>query len=307
MTSHSTPKILLLGHTGQLGKVLKHLLTQAGTRVVTATRDGQGPAPSLDLADAESIKRCVSSLRPDIVINAAAYTAVDQAEKEPQLAGTINEDGPRTLALALKDTGALLVHYSTDYVFDGKAVQPYKPDDGVAPINVYGETKLAGEKAIRDSGVDHFILRTSMVYGASGKNFATSMFALLKKGGTLRVVDDQITSPTWAFALANFTTSLLAYSNTRGQRWLRSRCGTYHVTGRDYCSRYEFVCQMANRLSISNSHIQAVPTKEFPTPAKRPLFSVLDCTHTDDAFGIEMGSWVSHLDEVMVELTRTSV
>ena len=269
---------------------------------VIATERGGERAPLVDLADPDSIRQCVRAIRPDIVVNAAAYTAVDEAQKQTRLAQTVNATGPGILAAELAVSGGLLIHYSTDYVFDGKANRAYKPDDAAAPVNAYGETKLAGEDAIRQSGVDYLILRTSMVYGAIGKNFATTIATLLKDDKNLRVVDDQITSPTWTRALAGYTTGLLANAACGGREWLRSRCGTYHVSGSGYCSRYEFVRYMATRLSVPESRLQPVATTEFPTPAERPRFSVLDCELTHDTFGVTMDRWESHLDKMLDEL-----
>ena len=294
----------MLGQTGQLGEALKRCLPRAGT--VIATERGGERAPLVDLAEPGSIRQCVRAIRPDVVVNAAAYTAVDEAQKQTRLAQTVNATGPGILATELATTGGLLIHYSTDYVFDGKASRAYKPNDATAPVNAYGETKLAGEDAIRQSGVDYLILRTSMVYGAIGKNFATTMATLLKDDKNLRVVDDQITSPTWTRALAGYTTGLLANAASRGREWLRSRCGTYHVSGSGYCSRYEFVRYMATRLSVPESRLQPVATTEFPTPAERPRFSVLDCALAHDTFGLTMDRWESHLDKMLDELASAS-
>lgn len=273
--------------------------------MIATERSGER-APLVDLTDPDSIRQCVRAIRPDMVVNAAAYTAVDEAQKQTRLAQTVNATGPGILATELAATGGLLIHYSTDYVFDGKANRAYKRDDATAPVNTYGETKLAGEDAIRQSGVDYLILRTSMVYGAIGKNFATTMAMRLKDDKNLRVVDDQITSPTWTRALAGYTTGVLAKVASRGRKWLRSRCGTYHLTGSGYCSRYEFVRYMATRLSVLEGRLQPVATTEFPTPAQRPRFSVLDCALTHDTFGLTMNGWESHLDKMLDELASAS-
>ena len=296
-------KILLLGGTGQLGGALKETLPTAGSLVTADPRErSHGDLLSVDLTDIDSVKSCVAAVRPDVVVNAAAYTAVDQAQTERSLAWAVNATAPGTLARLLAETGGLLIHYSTDYVFDGKAARPYKPTDATSPLNVYGETKLAGENAIRESGVDHLILRTSMVYGATGRNFATTMIALLRSGKTLRVVDDQISSPTWTKSLAAYTTDLLKNATEGDPDWPRSRCGTYHVAGDGCCSRYQFVRRIAARLSVSGSSLLSVPTTEFPTPAERPSFSALDCTHTHQTFNLKMDSWESQLDRVLDEL-----
>lgn len=301
--SQSTPTILLLGQTGQLGEALRRCLPRAG-RVIGAERSADR-ASSLDLTDADSIRRCLRAIRPDVVVNAAAFTAVDAAQEQTRLAQAVNATGPGLLAAELAATGGLLIHYSTDYVFDGKASRAYTRDHATAPLNTYGRTKLAGEHAIRQSGVDHLILRTSMVYGAIGTNFATAMTTLLRGDKNLRVVDDQISSPTWSRALAGYTTALLEGANTCGREWLGSRCGTYHVAGSGYCSRYEFVCHIASRFSVPKSRLQPVATVEFPTPAKRPRFSVLDCALTHETFGLTMDRWELHLDKMLDELGLT--
>ena len=292
-------KILLIGQSGQLGSELKRALRAIGTVIASASRGGAGSQEVLlDLADVESVKRCLATVRPDIVVNAAAYTSVDGAETQPRLARAVNATGPYTLASSLASSGGLLVHYSTDYVFDGNTSRAYKPEDTTAPVNMYGETKLAGEDAIRQSGARHLILRTSMVYGATGQNFATTMLALLRSGKELRVVDDQIASPTWTRALAVYTSELL----TRAHRTEGLRYGTYHVAGSGCCSRYEFVRRIADHLSLPTSRLHPIPTTEFPTPATRPLYSVLDCAGTHTAFGLKMDSWESHLRQVLDEL-----
>ena len=294
-------KILLIGQTGQLGAELKRSLRAVGTVITTGSRKRAGaPGVLLDLAEVESVERCLAVVRPDIVVNAAAYTSVDGAQSQPALARAINTTGPYTLASSLARIGGLLVHYSTDYVFDGKTASAYKPEDTPAPLNVYGETKLAGEQAIRQSGVRHLILRTSMVYGAAGKNFATTVIELLRGGKELRVVDDQIASPTWTRALAVYTSELLARAAEKGGE----RCGTYHVTGNGCCSRYEFVRSIAAHLSLPTRRLRPISTSEFPTPAARPLYSVLDCASTHATFGLKMDDWQTHLTLVLDELAR---
>ena len=296
-------KILLLGGNGQLGKALKVTLPQLGQLVCAHPRHGdKADALTVDLMQVERIKGCLRWVQPDVVVNAAAYTSVDQAQTEPYVARAINAIAPTVLAGELQKTGGLLIHYSTDYVFDGRASRAYKPEDEPSPINVYGETKLAGELGIRQSGVDHLILRTSMVYDATSRNFATTMIELLKRGKTLKVVDDQITSPTWSKALALYTTSVLGTLVEDDRISLQSRGGTYHVAGTGHCSRYEFVKRLAARPTLGKSQVRPVPTKEFPTPAKRPPFSVLDCSHSHQTFGVSMDRWESHLDQVLDEL-----
>ena len=296
-------KILLLGGTGRLGKALKVTLPDVGNLVCALPRGSNCvDVLAVDLTDIEGLTRCLHAERPDVVVNAAAYTAVDQAQTQPTLAWEINATGPSVLASVLERTGGLLIHYSTDYVFDGQGARAYKPEDEASPINVYGETKLAGERGIRESGVNHLILRTSMVYDATSRNFATTMINLLKSGETVRVVDDQISSPTWTKALARYTTDLLRMLIVDNGISLRSRGGTYHVAGTGQCRRYDFVRRLATRFSLSKSQVCAVPSSEFPTLAQRPSFSVLDCSQTHQTFGVTMDNWESHLDQVLQEL-----
>ena len=294
--------ILLIGKSGQLGSELFRSLPRVGT-VVPVGPSSDSSQRCLDLADRDSVERCVKAIRPDIVVNAAAYTSVDKAEKEVELARKVNALAPETLAVTLRSLGAMLIHYSTDYVFNGQATRPYGPDDEPDPINHYGWSKLEGEQAIRASGVEHLILRTSMVYGARGRNFATLMRELLASKEVLPVVHDQVSSPTWTRALAEYTASLLMNAKARGREWLSARCGTYHLSGGGQCSRYEFARSIARRLGVPDDVLRPIPTSEYPTtPAKRPLFSVLDSSLTHRTFGLSMDSWEVHLEAVMNQM-----
>jgi dTDP-4-dehydrorhamnose reductase len=273
-------RILLTGATGQVGWELRRTLAPMG-EVRAFDRYG------LDLADAPPLAAAVRALQPDVIVNAAAYTAVDKAESERDLVFAVNATAPRVLAEEAKRVGAKLVHYSTDYVFDGEKTVPYIEDDPARPINVYGESKLAGERAVQAAGCRHLILRTSWVYGPRGKNFFLSMKRLAKERPELRVVDDQVGAPTSSIAIADATTQLISKGTE----------GLYHMTAAGETTWCGFAREILKRAGLATP-VVGIPTKDYPTPARRPRNSRLDCSRLKAASGIELASWEAQLAEV---------
>jgi len=267
-------KILLTGRGGQVGLELEQRLPRLGELVVTGPEE-------LDLADAGSMRRALRDIKPALIVNAAAHTAVDRAESEPELALRINGEAPGVLAEEAKRLGARLVHYSTDYVFDGSKRTPYVEDDAPRPLGVYGRTKLEGEKRVRASGCRHLILRTAWVYGR-GRNFMAAVLERARSGAALRVVNDQFGAPTWAADLADATVRMLELE------------GTYHVTAAGQTNWFE-VAQQLLKLSGLSARIQGVTTEEYGAKAPRPRYSVLDNGKLRAA-GIEpIGDWRQRL------------
>ena len=250
-------KILLTGRNGQVGSELVGLLDSAASVTATDRR-------SLDLADAEALRRAVRELEPDAIVNAAAYTAVDKAETEEALALRVNGEAPGVLAEEARRCGALLVHYSTDYVFDGSSERPYREDDPVRPLGAYGRTKLDGETRIRASGCRHLIVRTAWVYGEGG-NFVRAILRQARAGKSLRVVNDQFGAPTWARDIAAVTAALLT----------NEREGTYHVSAAGVTSWCEVALEVL-RLSGLEVQVDGVTTAQYGAKAPRPRYSVLD-------------------------------
>ena len=284
-------KILLLGCNGQVGWELQRSLAPLGT-VTALARHGQNGL-SGDLADPQSLAATVKSVSPDVIVNAGAYTAVDQAESEPEQARVINSEAPAMLAREAKKTGAWLVHYSTDYVFDGTGNAPWQEDDPKGPVNVYGKTKLAGEEAIRESGCLHLIFRTSWVYAARGKNFIHTMLRLASEHDSLKVIDDQFGAPTGAELIADVTAHAIRTLRKDENLW-----GTYHLAAAAQTSWLEYARLIINEaartgmeLKTDTENITPIPSKEFPTSAPRPKNSRLDTTRLQTAFGLNMPPW----------------
>jgi dTDP-4-dehydrorhamnose reductase len=277
-------RILLTGANGQVGWELKTSLAPLG-EVIALDRQG------LDLADPDRIVAVVRDLKPALIVNAAAYTAVDRAESEPSLAQAINGRAPGILAEEAKRLGARLVHYSTDYVFDGSKDSPYSEADVTAPLNVYGETKLAGEDAIRAVGAEHLILRTSWVYGRRGQNFLLTMQRLAKEREELRVVADQIGAPTWSRTIAATTAQTLAHPDRP--------CGLFHLTAGDSTSWHGFAAAILAQGGY-RGRLLPIPSSEYPLPAKRPANSRLDCSRLR-ALGIALPTWQQALAECLAQ------
>ena len=291
------PTLLLIGADGQVGWELQRTLALLG-RVVRATLDGRWEQ-AVNLADAESLARLVRATQPDAVINAAAYTAVDKAESEPDLAQRVNGDAPGLLGRLLAERRVPVIHYSTDFVFSGEAEHPYREDDEPRPINVYGATKLDGENRLLDSGAPALILRTSWVYGRYGQNFLLTMQRLLRERDELKVVDDQIGAPTWARLLAEVSAQLL-YRVLRGDIDLKTQGGLYHVTGGGQTSWWGFA-RAIQEASGLNCRLLPIPSRDYPSPAKRPAYSVLDNGRLREVFGLALPGWEESLAQCLAE------
>ncbi|MCO5054650.1 dTDP-4-dehydrorhamnose reductase [Thermomonas sp.] len=280
-------KLLLLGGNGQLGRELRRSLPALG-QVITVTRDGTQAQRAANFLHPETLGPLIRDVAPDVVVNAAAYTAVDRAETEREAAFCVNARAPEALARACAETGALLLHYSTDYVFSGTASRPWRETDPTAPLNVYGASKLAGEGAILASGVRHIILRTAWVYAAHGHNFLQTMLRLARERDTLRVVADQIGSPTPAAWIADATVTLLARPNPPSGLW--------HLTTTGQTSWHGFAEAImetahARGLLPHRPAVQAITTADYPTPARRPAWSVLDTGKLQHDFALHPPTW----------------
>ncbi len=292
--------ILLTGESGQVGWEARRVLATLGT-VIAPCRE------VMDLTRPDTIRSHVREHAPAVIVNTAAYTAVDQAEEEPELAQAINGDAPGILAEEAKRLGALLVHYSTDYVFDGGKPEPYTEADPPNPLNVYGRTKLAGERAIEAVGARHLILRTSWVYGSRGGNFLLTMLRLFKEREVLRIVADQIGAPTWCRNLAEATGQMLARCMATGAAaQAEGLSGIYHLTGGGQTNWFDFAQAIAERdpqkAKQRVASFEPLATDEFPTKAKRPANSRLDCGRIERDFGIVPVDWRHALELVMEEL-----
>jgi dTDP-4-dehydrorhamnose reductase len=264
-----TKSILLIGSNGQVGKELQQILPAYGD-IISVAR------PTVDLAQPDTLRSIIRAKQPQIIINAAAYTAVDKAESEPELANAINAIAPLILAEESQKLGACLIHLSTDYVFDGNGCHPYQETDTTNPLSVYGKTKLAGEEAIRETCAHHLILRTAWVYGTFGKsNFVKTMLRLGAERPELRVVADQIGSPTWAQDIAAVIAQMIPQLSP-------DIAGTYNYTNSGVASWYDFavaILEEAQQLgfTLKVENIVPITTAEYPTPARRPAYSVLAC------------------------------
>ena len=293
-------KILLLGKTGQVGWELNRTLLTLGELVAL-------DYPEIDVASAESIRDVVRSVRPNLIVNATAYTDVDKAESQPELALAINGTGPGILAEEAKRLNAALIHYSTDYVFDGTKDAPYIEEDQPHPINVYGETKLAGERAVQDVGGAYLIFRTSWVYSLRRPCFVTKVLEWARKNETLRIVDDQISSPTWARTLAEATAQVVAQGREEPVAYLREKRGLYHLAGGGACSRYEWaeaiLATLLQEQSFKVKTIEPAKSDEFLTSAERPLKTFMSCSHFESVFNMTVPLWEEVLFTVMNQNT----
>ncbi len=294
----SLPRILLIGAEGQVGWELRRSLAPLG-QVIPATRGGAW-GPQVDLADPHSLSSLVHDAQPDVVVNAAAYTAVDKAESDRDLAFRINHEAPGMLGGLLKDRGVPIIHYSTDFVFSGASRRPYLEDDPTGPLNVYGETKLGGEHALAATGANAIILRTSWVYGVRGTNFLRTMLRLFGEKDELGVVDDQVGAPTWSRMLAGITAHIL-YRILRGDIDIAQAKGTYHVTNSGETSWFDFASRILE-ISGRSCHLIPIPTSEYPAPARRPAYSVLDNTKLWETFGLALPDWEFSLRRCMEDL-----
>ncbi len=284
----SQRRIALLGKWGQLGWELHRALCPLGEVIAK-------DFPEIDLVQATEVRQLLREVKPQVIVNATAYTAVDRAESEPELALAINAQAPGILAEEALHLGAILVHYSTDYVFDGTKGQPYNENDEPNPINVYGKSKLAGEKAIESVGGNYLILRTSWVYSLRRESFVTKVLEWARRQPVLRIVSDQVSNPTWCRMLAEATAQLLAKGGDELINWVGERRGLYHLAGSGYASRYEWAqAILANDPRKEEQvvrELQPAQTVEFPTAAQRPLFSALDCGRFERTFGLRLPRW----------------
>jgi len=295
-------KILLLGKGGQVGWELQRALAPLGELVAL---DFDSPPPwAADFTQPEALAATVRAVAPQIIVNAAAHTAVDKAESEPDLARTINAVAPAVLAREARATGAWLLHYSTDYVFDGSGSAPWREDAPTAPLSVYGRTKLEGEQAIRASGCSHLILRTSWVYAARGGNFARTMLRLAAERDRLQVVDDQVGAPTGAELLADVSAHALRAVLARPEL-----AGTYHAVAAGETSWHgyarhviEFARAAGQPVRVQPDDIVAVPSSAFATAARRPLNSRLDTRKLRETFGLNLPDWRTGVDRMLREV-----
>ena len=287
-------KLLVLGAGGQVGIELCRRVWPDGCRLAAFEHR------NVDIADRPAVFATVAGERPDIVINAAAYTAVDRAESEPEAAWSVNCSGPDNLAAACREAGIPLIHLSTDYVFDGSKTGPYVEDDPVAPLGVYGKSKEAGDRAVREALPQHVILRTAWVYAAHGRNFVRTMLRLAGERPVLRVVADQTGSPTSATDIAAAIAGIVQQIAAGNRRW-----GTYHFAGAGVVTWHGFaeaIFELAAPFRGPPPKVEAITTADYPTPARRPKNSVLDCRRIGEAFGIVPRPWRDALADAIREI-----
>ncbi|MBT9493264.1 MAG: dTDP-4-dehydrorhamnose reductase [Paucibacter sp.] len=291
-------KILLLGKNGQVGWELQRALAPLGELIALDRHNGG------DLADSAALLAAVKAIAPQVIVNAAAYTAVDKAETDQDLARQINASAPGLLAQEAKTLSALLIHYSTDYVFDGSGEQARSEEAATGPLSVYGASKLAGEDAIRASGCEHLILRTSWVYAARGGNFAKTMLRLAAEREQLKVISDQIGAPTGADLLADLTAHMLRATLAKP-----GLAGTYHAVAGGETSWHtyaqhviEFARARGTPIKVSASQVLAIPTRDYPTPAQRPLNSRLSTAKLQAAFGLTLPAWQVGIERMLTEI-----
>lgn len=294
-------KILLFGKNGQLGWELQRSLAPLG-EVIALDSDSKDHCG--DFTNLQGITDTVRNVAPDVIVNAAAHTAVDKAESEAEIVRTINALAPAMLALEAKRSNAWLIHYSTDYVFDGSGNQPWRETDATGPLNVYGTTKLEGENSIHQTGCKHLIFRTSWVYGARGGNFAKTMLRLAQERDSLSIIDDQIGAPTGADLLADITAHAIRAALLKPEL-----SGLYHVAAAGETSWHgyarlvvEFAQNAGISMWITPEDVLAVPTSAFPTPARRPLNSRLDTTKFKNSFDLHLPHWQSGITRMLTEI-----
>lgn len=291
-----SPRILIFGRVGQVGWELRHKMACLGQ--VTSV-----DYPEIDFSKPDSIRATVRAAEPLVIVNAAAYTAVDKAEATPEPAWAINASGPGVIAEEAKRLGCLLVHYSTDYVYDGSKPGPWVETDVPNPLNVYGKTKLAGDEAIEAVGGDYVILRTSWVYGARGSNFLLTMLRLAKERAELRIVDDQTGGPTTSECIAQATAQIVAQVLAPAGGGLAGRSGVYHLTNSGATTWFGFAKAFLSKQS-GCPKLTPISTSEYPLPARRPMNSVLSCEKLAETFGVRMPAWEHALELVLETLAE---
>jgi dTDP-4-dehydrorhamnose reductase len=289
-------KIILFGKNGQLGSEFLEFLPILGDVIPFGRNE-------VDVSDLDVLQKTLKELKPGLIINTSAYTEVDRAEKEFELAMKVNAVAPGVMAEVARNISAVFIHYSTDYVFDGKRDQPHTENDPVNPLNTYGKSKLEGEENIKQAGDAFVILRTSWVYSLRGESFVKKVLRWARKNETLRIVSDQISNPTWARVLAEVTSLMITNHKADLLETIRERHGVYHLAGSGYTSRYEWAKQIIandpNRTEQVVRNIEPALSEDFPTPAVRPHFSALNCTHFEKIFGLQLPDWSSTLELAM--------
>ena len=290
-------KTILFGRNGQLGSELQRVLAPLGD---VAAVDYQ----EIDLQNDSAVEEFIRSQSPSVIVNASAYTAVDRAEQEQELAFQVNGRAPELMANLALELKAAFIHVSTDYVFDGTLGRPYMETDRPNPLNIYGKSKLAGEQSVQRVGGAYLIFRTSWVYSMTGNSFVNKILEWARKNPNLRVVDDQVGNPTWARSLAEMIGQLLEKADDSPFDYFEKYAGVYHLAGRGYISRFDMAKEIIRLASIREpgliSSLQPARTSEFPAPAERPLFSALDCTHFESTFGLRLPEWQSALEHAML-------
>ena len=306
--------ILLTGKNGQIGFELQKLLPRLGKLIAVDRED-------MDLTNPSEIRRTIRELKPRLIVNAAAYTAVDQAETDPESARALNTVAPAILAEEAKKLGAALVHYSTDYIFDGSKRSPYEEDDPANPLSVYGKTKFAGEEAIRQIAVPHLIFRTAWVYGTRGQNFLLTILRLATQREELRIVSDQVGAPTWCKAIANATASILQNLSLDSDpsTSMSSVSGTYHITAGGSTTWFDFARAILDHGTRTPADVpwfaaatsarplivhRVIPitTAQYPTPAKRPPYSILSNERLYQTFQVRLPDWQTQLHSAFSDL-----
>ncbi len=293
---NSSPAILVIGKSGQVARALARCKDASSPDFICLGR------PQLDICNPDSLEAALKDIKPSVVINAAAYTAVDRAEEEKHAAYQVNAEGPENLATLCADFDLPLIHLSTDYVFNGEATRPYKSDDPIDPKNVYGASKAAGELAVRETLKKHIIIRTAWVYGIDGQNFVKTMLKLGETRDQLSIVNDQTGSPTYADDIAAALENIVmrVMENPGNISW-----GTYHLTNRGETTWFGFareVFRLAEKTGCPAPKLIAISTEQYPTPAHRPKYSVLDLSGVRDDFGIELPLWQVSLKRCLNDL-----
>ncbi|GIZ51617.1 dTDP-4-dehydrorhamnose reductase [Noviherbaspirillum aridicola] len=288
-------KILLTGAGGQIGYELLQCLQGRG-ELLAPGRD------RLDLERPDQLRELIRAWRPDVVVNAAAYTAVDQAEREPDAARRVNAAAPAAIGEAARQVGAAVVHFSTDYVFDGRKLSPYEEDDPTGPLNVYGQSKREGEQALLASGARCLLLRTSWVYGLRGRNFLLTVLRLARERDSLRIVADQYGAPTWSRSVAQCCARVLAQAERASDRdeWWALNGGIFHMSAQGRTSWYGFTRSALERMRLPRTPaVHPIASHEYPTPAKRPAYSVLSGARLEQHFGLRMPHWEQSLADCL--------